>query len=105
MKAFVAGLLCSLLSVHSASANQALAVSKNCMACHSVDQKIVGPAFSAVAAKYADDKSALTTLAQKIQKGGGGVWGDMPMPPNSSVTAAEAKKLTTWILSQTPKAP
>ena len=104
MKAFVAGLLCSLLSVHSASANQALAVSKNCMACHSVDQKIVGPAFAAIAAKYADDKSALTALAQKIQKGGGGVWGDMPMPPNSSVSAADAKKLTTWILSQTPKA-
>jgi cytochrome c len=103
MKALVAGLICSLLSVHSASANQALAVSKNCMACHSVDQKIVGPAFSAVAAKYADDKSASTTLAQKIQKGGGGVWGDMPMPPNSNVSVADAKKLTTWILSQTPK--
>ena len=104
MKFLVSGLLGSLLCAHSVWAHQALAVSNNCMACHSVEQKIVGPAFTAVSAKYADDKTAVDKLAQKIQKGGSGVWGEMPMPPNSQVSSAEAKKLAAWILSQAPKA-
>ena len=80
-------------------ADLALATSKNCMACHAVDKKIVGPAFKDVAAKYAGDKTAVDRLAAKIQKGGGGVWGPLPMPANTQVNEAEAKKLATWVLT------
>ena len=80
-------------------ADQALATSKNCMACHATDKKLVGPAFKDVAAKYANDKSAADKLATKIQKGGAGVWGPVPMPANTQVNDAEAKKLATWVLT------
>ena len=80
-------------------ADQALATSKNCMACHALDKRVVGPAYKDVAAKYAGDKSAVDRLATKIQKGGGGVWGPMPMPANTQVSEAEAKKLATWVLT------
>ena len=80
-------------------ADLALATSKNCMACHTVDKKIVGPAFKDIAAKYAGDKTAVDRLAAKIQKGGGGVWGPLPMPANTQVSEAEAKKLATWVLT------
>ena len=76
-----------------------LAQSKNCMACHAVDKKVVGPAYKDVAAKYAGDKAAVDKLTQKVMKGGSGVWGPVPMPANPQVTEAEAKKLVTWILS------
>lgn len=105
MKHVLSALLLGLLSTHSAWANPALAASKNCMACHAVDQKIVGPAFSAVSDKYAGDKTAKDKLAQKIQKGSAGVWGEMPMPANAQVNAADAKKLAAWILALPPKAP
>lgn len=72
---------------------------KNCMACHAVDKKVVGPSYKDIAAKYKGNKEAATVLAAKIQKGGSGVWGAVPMPPNA-VTAAEAKLLATWVLSQ-----
>jgi cytochrome c len=80
-------------------ADMALATSKNCMACHAVDKKIVGPAFKDVAAKYAGDKTAVDRLATKIQKGGAGVWGPMPMPANTQLSEAEAKKLAAWVLT------
>ncbi len=80
-------------------ADQALATSKNCMACHATDKKLVGPAYKDVAAKYAGDKSAVDKLATKIQKGGAGVWGPVPMPANTQVNDAEAKKLAAWVLS------
>ncbi|MEY4882901.1 MAG: hypothetical protein RIS34_755 [Pseudomonadota bacterium] len=82
-----------------AFADQALATSKNCMTCHAVDKKLVGPAYKDVAAKYASDKSAVDKLAAKILKGGAGVWGAVPMPANSQVNEAEAKKLATWVLT------
>ncbi|MHB1124155.1 MAG: c-type cytochrome [Ramlibacter sp.] len=82
-----------------ALADQALATSKNCMACHAVDKKLVGPAYKEVAAKYAGQKDAADKLASKIMKGGSGVWGPVPMPANPQVSAAEAKKLATWVLS------
>jgi cytochrome c len=75
-----------------------LAKSKNCMACHAVDKKLVGPSYKDVAAKYAADKGAADKLALKIMKGGAGVWGAIPMPANN-VTDAEAKQLATWVLS------
>ena len=83
-----------------AFADQALATATNCMACHAVDKKLVGPAYKEVAAKYAADKSAADKLAVKILKGGSGVWGAVPMPANAQVNEAEAKKLAAWVLSQ-----
>jgi cytochrome c len=80
-------------------ADQALATSKNCMACHALDKKLVGPSYKDVAAKYAGDKSAADKLAAKIQKGGAGVWGPVPMPANTQVNDAEAKKLAAWVLT------
>ena len=80
-------------------ADQALATSKNCMACHTVDKKVVGPSYKDVAAKYAKQKDAADMLAQKILKGGSGVWGPVPMPANAQVNPADAKKLATWILA------
>jgi cytochrome c len=81
-----------------AFANQELAQKKNCLACHAVDKKVVGPAYQDVAAKYAGQKDAVEKLSQKVIKGGSGVWGQVPMPPNA-VTEAEAKQLVTWVLS------
>lgn len=80
-------------------ADQALATAKNCMACHATDKKLVGPAYKDVAAKYAGDKSAVDKLATKIQKGGAGTWGPVPMPANPQVNDAEAKKLAAWVLT------
>ena len=74
-----------------ALADQALATSKNCMACHAVDKKLVGPSFKDIAKKY--DKSATDTLAQKVIKGGSGAWRPVPMPANPQVNDADAKKL------------
>jgi cytochrome c len=70
------------------------------MACHAVDKKLVGPAYKDVATKYAGDKTAADKLAEKIQKGGSGVWGPVPMPANPQVNAAEAKQLAQWVLGQ-----
>lgn len=81
-----------------AQADEALAKAKNCMACHALDKKLVGPAYKEVAAKYKGDKNAVATLATKVKAGGKGNWGQVPMPPNN-VTEDEAKKLVTWILS------
>jgi cytochrome c len=83
-----------------AMADQALATAKNCMACHAVDKKLVGPAYKDVAAKYAGQKDAVDKLAVKILKGGSGVWGPVPMPANAQVSEAEAKQLATWVMSQ-----
>jgi cytochrome c len=82
-----------------ASANEALAKKHNCFACHSVDKKVVGPAYKDVAAKYRGDKGAEAKLIEKVKKGGAGVWGQVPMPPNSAVPDADVKALVQWILS------
>ena len=83
-----------------AMADQALATSKNCMACHAFDKKLVGPSYKDVAAKYAGQKDAVDKLAVKIIKGGYGVWGRVPMPANAQVNEAEAKKLAAWVMAQ-----
>jgi cytochrome c len=82
-----------------ALADLQLATAKNCMACHAVDKKLVGPSYKDVAAKYAGQKDAADKLAAKIIKGGSGVWGPVPMPANAQVNPEEAKKLATWVLS------
>jgi cytochrome c len=81
-------------------ADQALATSKNCMACHAVDRKLVGPSFKDITKKYAGDASAVDKLATKIIKGGSGVWGPVPMPANAQLSEAEAKKLAAWSVAQ-----
>ena len=83
-----------------AVADEALAKSKNCMACHAVDKKLVGPAYKDVAKKYAGDAKAADMLAAKIIKGGSGVWGAIPMPANPQISDADSRKLAAWILSQ-----
>nr|WP_276596964.1 c-type cytochrome [Pelomonas aquatica] len=82
-----------------AFASQDLAKAKNCLACHALETKLVGPAYKDVAAKYAKDKDAYKKLAEKIQKGGSGVWGPVPMPANPQVSAAEAETLAKWVLT------
>jgi cytochrome c len=80
-------------------ADLALATSKNCMSCHAVERKVLGPSFKDVAAKYKDSKGAVDLLATKIMKGGSGVWGPVPMPANTQVSEADARKLAGWVLS------
>ena len=82
-----------------ALANADLAQKKTCMACHAMDKKLVGPSYKDVAAKYAGQKDAAAKLAEKIQKGGTGVWGQIPMPANPQVSAEEAKTLAAWVLT------
>lgn len=82
-----------------AFASADLAQKKSCMACHALDKKLVGPSYKDVAAKYAGQKDAAAKLAEKIQKGGAGVWGQIPMPANPTVTADEAKQLAAWVLT------
>jgi cytochrome c len=89
----------ALVIAPAAFANQELAQKKNCMACHALDKKLVGPAYKDVAAKYAKDKDAYKKLAEKIQKGGSGVWGPVPMPANTQVSPEEAETLAKWVLT------
>lgn len=76
-----------------------LAKTKNCMACHAVESKLVGPSYKEVAEKRAGEGDAVAVLAEKIQKGGSGVYGPVPMPPNPQVNAEEAVQLAQWVLS------
>jgi cytochrome c len=101
MKFYPAALV--VLSLAAASAQAAgpedLAKAKNCMACHAVANKVVGPAYKDVAAKYKGQKDAEDKLVQKVIKGGSGTWGAVAMPPNT-VTEAEAHQLVKWVLAQ-----
>jgi cytochrome c len=99
MKRFLFALLAAITIATPALADLALATSKNCMACHSVDKKVIGPAFKDVAAKYAGQPAMVEVLAAKILHGGGGVWGPVPMPANTQVTPAQARQLAAWVLS------
>ena len=82
-----------------ATANEELAKKNACTACHAVDKKIVGPAFKEVAAKYRGDKTAEAKLVKKVKEGGVGVWGQVPMPPNSAVSDKDIQTLVKWVLS------
>jgi cytochrome c551/c552/cytochrome c5 len=81
------------------AAAQAMMQKDGCGACHAVDKKIVGPAYQDVAAKYKGDAGALAKLTQKVKAGGVGVWGPVPMPPNSWVADGDIQALVTWILA------
>ena len=80
-------------------ADMAMATAKNCMACHAVDKKLVGPSYKDIATKYAGQADAVDKLAGKVLKGGSGAWGPVPMPANAQVNDADAKKLVAWILA------
>ena len=99
MKALLIAPVLALLATSPAWADEALAKNKNCMACHALDKKLVGPSYKEVAAKYAGQKDAADKLAVKILKGGSGVWGAVPMPANPQVSEAEAKALAAWVMS------
>jgi cytochrome c len=81
-------------------ADPELARAKNCMACHAMDKKLIGPSYKDVALKYASDRNAAPKLVKKVREGGVGVWGQIPMPANPQVSADEAARLVTWVLGQ-----
>ena len=83
-----------------AYAQEELAKKHNCLACHATDKKLVGPSYKDVAAKYRNDPGAEAKLFDKVKKGGQGVWGQVPMPPNTQVPDADIKALVKWIMSQ-----
>ena len=99
MKRF-AGLLVAAAAVIAfpAQADEALAKKHNCLACHQIDKKSVGPAYKDIAKKYKGQAGMDAKLAEKVKKGGQGVWGPVPMPPNAAVPDADIKKLVEWIL-------
>ena len=78
----------------------ALAQKSGCLACHSVEKKVLGPAYKDVAAKYKGDKTAEARLVAKVKAGGSGVWGPMPMPPmGAQVKEADITTIVQWVLS------
>jgi len=100
MKLFVTALLSlAALAAAPAQANADLAKSKNCMGCHTVDKKLVGPGFKEIAVKYGAEKGMDAKLATRIKNGTSGAWGPMPMPPNA-VSDQEALALAKWVLAQ-----
>ena len=83
-----------------AKAAEALAQKSGCLACHSVDKKVLGPAYKDVAAKYKGDKTAEAKLIAKVKAGGSGVWGPMPMPAmGAQVKDPDIKTIVEWVLS------
>jgi cytochrome c len=99
MKVLVLAAAAALLSgVAAADDNEALAKKHNCLACHSIDKKGVGPAYKEIAKKYKGQAGMQAKLAEKVKKGGAGVWGQIPMPPNAAVPDKDVKELVEWIL-------
>lgn len=99
MGTLVAAGMCLSGAVSAADANAELAQKSGCLACHAIDKKVVGPSYKDIAAKYKGDKGAEAKLVQKVLKGGGGVWGQIPMPPNN-IPEPQAQQLVKWILTQ-----
>ena len=85
-----------------AMADEALAKSKNCMACHAMDKKLVGPAYKDVAAKHKGQADAVTKVAARIKSGGSGIYGPVPMPPQPHLKDDELKLLAEWVLAGAP---
>jgi cytochrome c len=99
MKKFVMMAACLVGWPSMSMADEKLAQSKACMACHAVDKKMVGPAYQDVAKKYAADKEAVSKLTASIKAGGSGKWGPVPMPAQTGLSETEAKTLATWVLA------
>jgi cytochrome c len=87
------------LSAKEAAAANELAKNNGCFSCHALDEKIVGPAYSKVAAKYSDDKDAAASLAQSIRNGSAGKWGRAAMPPHASMSQDDINLLARWVLT------
>ena len=85
--------------MRAADAGEELMKKDGCTACHAIDKKVVGPSYKEVAAKYRGVPGAAATLAEKVKKGGQGVWGPVPMPPNATVSDADIKTLVAYILA------
>ena len=83
---------------YSSLANEALAKKNDCLGCHAVAVKLVGPSYKDVAAKYAGQTDAADQLSASIRNGSVGKWGDIPMPAHPKLSAADAKKLAEWVL-------
>ena len=94
-----AALAAGLIAAPLAQADEAMAKKYNCTACHQLDKKAVGPAYKEVAKKYKGQADAAAKLAGKVKKGGQGVWGPVPMPPNAAVPDGDIQKLVAWILA------
>jgi cytochrome c len=100
MKLIVAAVVSAAALVSApAMANLELAKKSNCMSCHTVDKKLVGPSYKDVAAKYAGKADAVKTLSAKVKAGGKGAWGEIPMPPNANVKDADIETLVKWVLA------
>ncbi len=97
---FMAGGLLAVSGAAFAQDAAKLAQEKACLACHAIDKRVVGPSYKEIAAKYRTDKGAEDRLEKKVRAGGSGVWGQVPMPPNTTVSEKEAKILVKWVLSQ-----
>lgn len=82
-----------------ADAGEDLIKKSGCTACHAIDKKVLGPAYHDVAMKYKGDASAPAKLQEKVKKGGSGVWGQVPMPPNTQVSDADIKTMVAYILA------
>ena len=95
---YLSALALALLIAPTAQASEELAKKYNCLACHQIDKKLVGPSYQDVAAKYKGQADAPDKLAAKVKAGGVGVWGQVPMPPNPTVPDADLKALVTWVL-------
>jgi len=82
-----------------ADAGEDLIKRDGCIACHSIDKKVIGPAYRDVAEKYRGDAGAAARLVEKVKKGGSGVWGQVPMPPNSQVSDADIRTIVAYVLA------
>lgn len=82
-----------------AFADLEMAKKYGCTACHATDKKMIGPAYSEVAKKYAGDPKAKATLVESVKNGSTGKWGQIPMPPNTNVPDEDVQKLVDWILA------
>ncbi len=94
---YLSALAFALLIAPAAQASEELAKKYNCLACHQVDKKALGPSYQDVAAKYKGQADAPAKLVAKVKAGGVGVWGQIPMPPNPTVPDADLNALVTWI--------
>jgi cytochrome c len=95
---FVCTILAAAFAAAPALANLDLAKKSNCMSCHMVEKRVVGPSFQEVAKKYAGNAEAQKILFEKVKKGGKGGWGEIPMPPNGHVKDADIETLVKWVL-------
>lgn len=98
MKSFLIFVVAALFAGPALS-NEQLARKKNCMACHAMSKRLIGPTYKEIAKKHRGEKGAVEYLTVKVLKGGRGVWGNVPMPPNKQVSPAEARQLVDWMLS------